>query len=282
MLTPLTPNARWRVGRPTTAQLRSLHPGTHLVWHDFADLWLKPPLGRVLDYGCGDGSFLERISDRCVSQVGVDIDPEQVGLAAQRRGIRALLIQPGEPLPFEDQSFDTVILKEVIEHVSDERTVLGEAARVLVPVGRLLLTTPHRGLLTFLDPGNVKFLMPRLHRFLHLSVLRQKQYYETRFGDQRRTKLGMIADFTADRAAWHRHYSYRQIRALAPPELTPIDRAVYYPAFRALWFFTLSLKVISFGRIGAVPAPLRWIDDRLSRVETRLGDQLVVLFVKQA
>ena len=46
-------------------------------------------------------------------------------------------------MPFDDGSFDLIVLIEVIEHVQDKRALLSEIARVLRPKGRLLLTTPN-------------------------------------------------------------------------------------------------------------------------------------------
>jgi SAM-dependent methyltransferase len=46
-------------------------------------------------------------------------------------------------LPYPDQSFDLVVLTEVIEHLENHRSALGEVARVLRPGGHLILTTPN-------------------------------------------------------------------------------------------------------------------------------------------
>jgi SAM-dependent methyltransferase len=211
----------------------------------------------------------------------VDIDPERVAAADPqiRRYLR--VIHPDQPLPFPDDAFDTVVILEVIEHVRDDREVLWELARVLAPGGRLLLTTPHKGLLTFLDPGNVKFVVPRLHQFLHCTVMRRADYYESRFGSARRAGQGMVADFTLDQTPWHRHYRLADIRSKVPVEMEPVAWAVYFPAFRALWSLRLFLNVLTLGRVRDLPAPLNAAHRRLSRCENRWGDQLVVLFEKR-
>ncbi len=266
---------------PSIASVRSLHPERPLNWHDYAEAWLDYPLGAVLDYGCGNGAFLERIAKRCTARYAVDIDAEKVEAAGRHAGITARPITSGDRLPFEDATFDTVTILDVIEHVTDENAVLVELARVLKPQGRLLLTTPHRGLLTFLDPGNFKFVAPGVHRFIHRRLLGQKDYYNARFGSGRRSEQGMIADFSTDQIPWHRHYPYHKLRALAPDNLKTLGYAVYSPAFRALWTLRLALKVLTLGRVRDLPRPLRWLERRLSRVQSRLGDQLVVLFEKQ-
>ena len=121
-----------------------------------------------------------------------------------------------------------------------------------------------------------------MHRFIHCTLLRRKAYYEKRFGAARKAATGMFADFSVDQSPWHRHYRYEAIRTLVPQELETVARAVYFPAFRALWSFRLALSVMSFGRLRNLPMPLNWLDKRWSRRETLLGDQLVILFEKPA
>jgi ubiquinone/menaquinone biosynthesis C-methylase UbiE len=261
-------------------QLRGRFPGRPLGWHDYADLWLDQPLGVFLDYGCGSGSLLRRVVDRCGECWGVDVDHEVLQLANQIPGVRTKAIAPGEPLPFPDATFDNASITEVIEHVADERAVLAELTRVLKPGGRLLLTTPHRGLLTFLDPANIKFVVPRLHRLVHVMALRNRAYYDTRFGSTRKTNQNMIADFTLDQRPWHRHYKYERIRALAPPALETVGWAVYFPAMRALWLLGTALQIAGLGRIKNTGDRFGRMKSLLSRQQTRLGDQLVVLFRK--
>ncbi len=266
---------------PCADQLAAFKPAQPLLWKDYAEWWLTFPLGRMLDFGCGRGEFLARVADRCSVRCGVDVDPDHAMAARRESGAQVAVVGASVSLPFADESFHTVVILEVIEHVADEAAVLRELGRVLAPGGRLLLTTPHQGLLTFLDPGNFKFIAPRVHRFIHCTVLRRKEYYRARFGDSRRDHRGMVADFTLDQSPWHRHYRPGEIQALAPRDLATVGWSVYYPAFRALWSLRLVLKVASLGLAKQLPGPLRWLDRRLSRCECRWGDQLVMLFEKE-
>ncbi len=266
---------------PSSRRWPAVPPEHTHPWYEYADRWLNFPLGRVLDFGCGSGGMLRRIADRSEACFGVDVDP--VRLANARRLTRADVrpIVPGRPLPFDDAQFDTVLLVEVIEHVPDERTVLAELSRVLRPGGRLLVTTPHRGPLTFLDPGNFKFLLPGLHRFIHRRVLGQPRYYEQQFGDARRAETGLLGDFSAGTDSWHRHYPFRRLRALVPAELRTVAWRAYFPGLRALWSLRLALRVVSRGRVERLPEPLAAVFRGLSRCESRWGDQLVALFGKR-
>jgi ubiquinone/menaquinone biosynthesis C-methylase UbiE len=265
---------------PAPARLRRFNPARPLGLQDYADLWLDFPLGRVLDYGCGPGVLLRRLVSRAAECWGVDVDAAELASAGAIDGVRIEQIAPGQRLPFEDASFDTVVISEVIEHVADERMVLADLTRVLRPGGRLLLTTPHKGLLTFLDPGNLKFVVPGLHRFVHRTLLRRGASYEARFGEQRRRETGLVGDITAGASAWHRHYTYEEIRRLAPPELETLAWRVYFPGMRAIWCTQVLTEVVTRGRVRSTPPPFNWMYRGLSRCETRAGDQLVVLFEK--
>jgi SAM-dependent methyltransferase len=253
-----------------------MFPGRELWYHDYADAWLAGPLGRFLDYGCGGGAMLQRVHRRCAECWGVDAD--EAVLPRDLAGVNVRPIRAGERIPFEDGAFDTIAILDVIEHVADERAVLGELARVLAPGGRLLLTTPHKGLLTWLDPGNLKFLFPQLHRFTHRTVLRRADHYEDHFGQARREARGMIADFTIDQNPWHRHYRYDEVRALAPHSLETVSWAVYNPGLRLCCCARIACRVLTRGRYAKDPWPFNVWNHWASRRETVLGDQLVVLF----
>ncbi len=47
-----------------------------------------------------------------------------------------------EPLPFTDNSFDTVILSDVLEHIAEPQLLMNEIARILAPGGKLLMNVP--------------------------------------------------------------------------------------------------------------------------------------------
>jgi ubiquinone/menaquinone biosynthesis C-methylase UbiE len=56
-----------------------------------------------------------------------------------------ICVEPDEPLPLDDASFDLVLCAETIEHVRDVQLLLSEIRRVLRPRGTLALTTPAHG-----------------------------------------------------------------------------------------------------------------------------------------
>lgn len=105
--------------------------------------WLYPRLcqfldGKTLDVGCGIGDFL---SHR-IETVGVDINPATVEWC-RRRGLDAHQMSPNV-LPFQDASFDSAILDNVLEHLADPAELLSEIGRVLRPRGSLVVGVPGR------------------------------------------------------------------------------------------------------------------------------------------
>jgi methionine biosynthesis protein MetW len=98
---------------------------------------------KVLDLGCGDGFFSQRIQEAMGASVcGVDISLEATE-KARERGIDARQCDLNEGICFEAESFDLVFCGEVIEHVFDPDFLLDEIGRVLVPAGNLILSTPN-------------------------------------------------------------------------------------------------------------------------------------------
>ena len=129
---------------------------------------------RVLDLGCGDGRFTAELARMGAAPVGVDIAQAALHRARAGHPDLAFRLAPIDgPLPFDDVSFDVVWTSEVIEHVADTARWLSEVRRVLVPRGRLLLTTPSHGRLRIALNGIEAFSDPlgdHLHLYTRASL----------------------------------------------------------------------------------------------------------------
>jgi methionine biosynthesis protein MetW len=100
---------------------------------------------RVLDIGCGDGSFCDLLKEtsKHSEAYGIDISDEAVKIALSK-GMRAYLLNVGEDaFPFENEFFDGVFCGEVIEHLYDPDHLLDEIYRILSRDGVCILTTPN-------------------------------------------------------------------------------------------------------------------------------------------
>lgn len=105
----------------------------------------------VLDIGCGFGWFELFALARGVHTIaGIEITGRDLETA--RANVRASNVQfqvaSATKLPFADDSFDTVVCWEVLEHIpaGTEPQAFHEIARVLRPEGHLYLSTPHASL----------------------------------------------------------------------------------------------------------------------------------------
>ena len=101
---------------------------------------------RVLDVGCGTGRLLSRFAERGAVGSGVEVAPEMVAVA--RRANPQMDIHQGtaDDLPFDDATFDLVVTCLAYHHLDHREQFLSEAARVLVPRGRLVIAEPRMGI----------------------------------------------------------------------------------------------------------------------------------------
>jgi ubiquinone/menaquinone biosynthesis C-methylase UbiE len=126
------------------------------------------PGDRVLDLGCGTGEFTAALAEAGAQPIGLEVAQAALERARARHpGLDFRLVPIDGPLPLEDNSFDVVWASEVVEHVADTARWLSEARRVLVPGGRLLVTTPSHGRLRVALGGVERFSEP-LGDHLHL------------------------------------------------------------------------------------------------------------------
>lgn len=110
---------------------------------------------RVLDDGCGFGLHLRLMSRlRHLDLVGVDTARDRLAHARRERVPAALANADASFLPFRDESFDRVLLTEVLEHLENAGRALAEVHRVLRPGGILALSVPHARYPLLWDPIN--------------------------------------------------------------------------------------------------------------------------------
>jgi SAM-dependent methyltransferase len=125
--------------RPRRGWRRSRKERQMLAW---------PGPGRLLDFGCGGGSFLERMHRHGWEVTGLDVSATAVERVRVQLGLHAL----AGTLPhaqLEPASFDVVTMWHSLEHVHQPLMVLREAHRLLVPGGKLVVATPNIDSLPF-------------------------------------------------------------------------------------------------------------------------------------
>lgn len=137
---------------------------------------------RVLDLGCGQGDLTAVLAGTGARAVGIEVAGAAVRRARARHPELTFEFAPIDgALPAADGAFDVVWASEVIEHVADTARWLSEVRRVLVPRGRLLLTTPNHGRLALALGGIERYSEP-LGDHLHLYTARSLTDVLTEFG----------------------------------------------------------------------------------------------------
>lgn len=118
---------------------RMIGTWSRLVGDRFID-WIAPAKGlRWIDVGCGNGSFTERIVERCTPGAVEGIDPSegQLAFARTRPAGRVAHFRQGDAqsLPFADGAFDAAVAALVLFFVPDPAKAVAEMKRVVRPGG---------------------------------------------------------------------------------------------------------------------------------------------------
>lgn len=168
--------------------------------------WL--PDGRLLDVGCGNGQFMDRMRNLGWETTGVEIDPE----AAHIGRVAGLDIRCGGILDqvFPEGMFDVICLNHVIEHLPEPEQTLQHLMRFLKGKGLMVCLSPNpESLLARLTKNDWYGLETPRHLFLPtvsgLSALLERVGLEGRL-------------FTVNQPVfWHAQESYRRrFRSMNP------------------------------------------------------------------
>jgi SAM-dependent methyltransferase len=127
-------------------EIHQRRAGVRFFWHDLKFRAVAARLegvGKVLDIGCGPGTFIGNYLDG-VDCLGVDFSAPQIDYAKRRYGTARHRFST-QPLAGLDERFDAITMIELIEHLppADARRLLAEARGLLSPRGRLVVTTPN-------------------------------------------------------------------------------------------------------------------------------------------
>ena len=102
--------------------------------------WIKDyPKARVLDFGCGPGSFLAYLRDKYgfTDLYGVELNKQSAAVAREMHGLHIAT----DLSDVQSESFDIVVLIEVIEHINDVEHIMKLVNKLVRPGGKLLVTT---------------------------------------------------------------------------------------------------------------------------------------------
>jgi len=154
--------AQVRAARATAAQgyfrahaaewdrIRRLHAADAAVEAEIQAVLADRPFRSLLDLGTGTGRMLELLGPELERGLGIDLSLDMLALARarlDRAGLRQCSVRQGDiyDLALPRDSFDVVIVHQVLHYLDDGARAIREAARVLRPQGRLLVIdfAPH-------------------------------------------------------------------------------------------------------------------------------------------
>ena len=134
--------------------------------------------GDVLDIASGDGVLAELLAPHAHRYVCVDSSKRVVAAAAERlRKFRNVEVREGDmhALPFADGEFDLVVLMHALTYAEKPAQAVAEAARVLRPGGRLLLSSlarhEHKAAVEAYGHVNLGFTARELRKFAEKAGL---------------------------------------------------------------------------------------------------------------
>ncbi|MGO4876832.1 class I SAM-dependent methyltransferase [Pedobacter psychrotolerans] len=119
----------------TDIQIDNLYYLHYKYYHtDLFGAFEKYAHGSLLDIGCGNKPYQDKLADKVINYTGVDI--------IQSSKNKVDYICPANNIPLESNLFDTVISTQTIEHVEDHQGLINEAYRLLKPDGVFILSGP--------------------------------------------------------------------------------------------------------------------------------------------
>jgi len=131
-------------------RIRKLHVADAAVEEAIRGALADRPIRALLDLGTGTGRMLELFAPDIERGLGLDLSLDMLALARarlDRAGLKHCSVRQGDiyDLALPRDSFDVVIVHQVLHFLDDSARAIGEAARVLRPGGRLLVVdfAPH-------------------------------------------------------------------------------------------------------------------------------------------
>jgi ubiquinone/menaquinone biosynthesis C-methylase UbiE len=131
-------------------RIRKLHVADEAVEEAILSALADAPVRSLLDLGTGTGRMLELFGPQIERGLGLDLSLDMLAFARarlDRAGLRHCSVRQGDiyDLALPNDSFDVVLIHQVLHFLDDGARAIAEAARVLRPAGRLLVVdfAPH-------------------------------------------------------------------------------------------------------------------------------------------
>ena len=134
---------------------------------------------KIIDFGCGEGSFLTKVSSQCLETVGIEIEKSYVQ-QLNKNGIKCT----ENIISLSDNYYDTIFCFHTFEHLSDPLFIIQELQKKLVPGGTLIVEVPHAKdfLLNYIASESFKnFTLWSQHLILHTRISLERFFKSNAF-----------------------------------------------------------------------------------------------------
>ena len=140
----------------TSDKIASDNPLHHrlLSAYVFAEKYIN---GDVLELGCGEGRGIDIILKKSKSFTAIDKISEVTERLSIKYPKEKFISSSFPPLiNIEDNSFDTIVTFQVIEHINNDNLFVEEIYRILRPGGKALITTPNIEMTLTRNPWHIR------------------------------------------------------------------------------------------------------------------------------
>ena len=135
--------------------------------------------GKILDFGCGDGFFVDHIFGKNKINVGLDLfKNKQVEEARKEKIYKKISLYDGGIIPYPDNYFNRVVSNCVLEHIPNIKLSLNEIYRVLKPGGYFLTSV-------MTDQWENNLFGSRIFGKKYLDYMRKTQFHYNLFSNQK-------------------------------------------------------------------------------------------------
>ncbi len=195
----------------------SLDAILHVSRYVWAARLFVQPEHHVLDFGCGTGFGVALLSPRCADVVGIDLDPNVVGLGERFQLTNAQFLcanacAPNLGVGLGISGIDVALSMETIEHLEDYFTYVENVVSMMRQTGTFVVGTPNRTMTynryqdrRHMDPSHVQeFTARSLERTLGAYFDQVEMYYQYFPNFWEEAAAGIARELTFDDVAFHR------------------------------------------------------------------------------
>ncbi|MBI5324210.1 MAG: class I SAM-dependent methyltransferase [Ignavibacteriae bacterium] len=167
--------------------------------------WLPEGIDNLLDGGCSYGYGTRFFRKKSKNVYGIDLNPKHIEIAVKRYTDINFKCCSLEHTEFESNFFDAIVINDVLEHTHDKIQTLNEMHRILKPGGTIIISTPHKGLFTFLDPYNYGYYLRKCFPWLYKVMYKIIRLIKERT---------IPKEFNPEHQEKHFHYSLRNYKKM--------------------------------------------------------------------